>query len=304
VRKFISSLRNTDTEKMRSTKLVEEVTVNLLRIAATTLPNDVLDALKKAEREETSEIARTQLRTILENVESAERLSLPMCQDTGLPMFFVTGRCLPHLEEGIRRGVSRATSEIPLRPNAVHPLTRHNPGDNLGKGMPYLHYHQTDDDFTEITVMPKGAGSENMTALAMLNPSQGIKGVKAFVVDSVVQAGANPCPPTIVGVGIGGSADEALLLSKQAVLRRLDDENHDPTLAALETDLKEALNLLGIGPMGLGGSTTVLAVKVEIAYAHTASLPVGVTLQCWAARRASARIAHDGSVTYSREGFR
>ena len=278
--------------------------MNLLRTAATTLPDDVLEGLRRAEREESSEIARTQLRTILDNVESAERLSLPMCQDTGMPLFFVTGRCLPHLEEGIRRGVSRATVEIPLRPNAVHPLTRQNPGDNLGKGMPFIHYHRTEDDFTEITVMPKGAGSENMTTLALLTPSQGLKGVKSFVVDSVIRAGANPCPPTIVGVGIGGSADEALLLSKQAVLRRLDDENHDPALATLEADLKEALNLLGIGPMGLGGSTTVLGVKVEIAYTHVASLPVGITLQCWAARRASARIAKDGSVTYSREGFR
>lgn len=288
---------------MRSTKLLEEVTVNLLRTAATTLPEDVLEALQLAERDETSDIARQQLRTILANVASADRLSLPMCQDTGLPLFFVRGRCLPNLHEGIRRGVSRATSEVPLRPNAVHPLTRQNPGDNLGKGMPNVHFEPLDLDYTEITVMPKGAGSENMTALAMLTPSQGINGVKAFVLDTVVRAGGNPCPPTIVGVGIGGSADEALLISKKALLRRLDRDNEDASLAMLEGELREALNLTGIGPMGLGGRTTVLGVKVELAYCHTASLPVAVTLQCWASRRASARIMKDGNVAYSREGF-
>jgi fumarate hydratase subunit alpha len=288
---------------MKSTKLLEEVTVNLLRTAVTTLPEDVLEALKRAEMEESSDIARQQLRNILANVAAADRLSLPMCQDTGIPLFFVKGRCLPNLEEGVRRGVSRATSEIPLRPNVVHPLTRHNPGDNLGKGMPYVHFEFADVDYTEITVMTKGAGSENMTALAMLTPSQGRKGIKAFVLETVVRAGGNPCPPTIVGLGIGGSADQALLLSKKAVLQRLDRENKDADLAILEGELKGALNLTGIGPMGLGGRATVLGVKAEEAYCHTASLPVAVTLQCWAARRASARIMKDGSVHYSREGF-
>ena len=289
--------------EMRSNKLLEDVTVNLLRNAVTMLPKDVTEALLKAEREETSEVGRQQLRTILANVASADRLSVPMCQDTGIPIFFVKGKCIEGLEEGIRRGVSRATSEIPLRPNVVHPLTRHNPGDNLGKGMPYVHFEPADLDYTEITVMTKGAGSENMTALAMLTPSQGIKGIKAFVLESVVRAGGNPCPPTIVGVGIGGSADEALLLSKKAVLRRLDRENEEAELAKLEGELKEALNQTGIGPMGLGGRNTVLGVKVEEAYCHTASLPVAVTLQCWAARRASARIMGDGTVHYSQEGF-
>ncbi|MCU0861948.1 MAG: fumarate hydratase [Methanomassiliicoccales archaeon] len=234
---------------------------------------------------------------------SADRLMLPMCQDTGIPIFFAKGRCLPHLEEGIRRGVSRATSEIPLRPNVVHPLTRHNPGDNLGKGMPCLHFEPSDLDYTEITVLPKGAGSENMSALAMLTPSQGTKGIRAFVLETVVRAGGNPCPPTIVGLGIGGSADEAMLISKKALLRRLDRENPDPALASLERDLTEALNLTGIGPMGLGGRTTVLGVRAEQASCHTASLPVAVTIQCWAGRRATARIMKDGSVAYSKEGF-
>jgi fumarate hydratase subunit alpha len=288
---------------MRTTKLVEDVTINLLRMAVTSLPEDVLTALRLAEEEETSEIARIQLRTILANVEMADRRTLPMCQDTGLPVFFVSGRCIPHLEEAVRRGVARATSEIPLRPNAVQPLTRANPGDNLGKGMPHIHFHPSDEDFTEITVMPKGAGSENMSALSMLNPSQGAKGIKAFVLDTVVAAGGKPCPPTIVGVGIGGTADEAMLLAKKSLLRRLDVPNKDPDLRRLEEELKDALNSSGIGPMGLGGQTTVLGVLIEDAFTHTASLPVAICLQCWASRRASARIFKDGHVEYSKEGF-
>lgn len=288
---------------MRSTKLIEDVTVNLLRVAVTTLPDDVLGALRDAEREEIDEVARTQLRTILENVAAADRLSLPMCQDTGMPIFFVSGKCLPNLEEGIRRGVSRATAEVPLRPNAVHPITRQNPGGNIGKRVPTIHYEYSDEDFTQLTVMPKGAGSENTSVLAMLTPSQGLKGIKRLVLDTVVSAGGKPCPPTIVGVGIGGSADQVMVLAKQALLRPLHIGNRDPQLAMLESDLKQALNLTGIGPMGLGGKTTVLGVRVEEAYTHTASLPVAICLQCWAARRASARIAKDGSVKYSREGF-
>jgi fumarate hydratase subunit alpha len=287
---------------MSAVELLEEVTVELLRLAATALPRDVVEALRRAEGEETSEIARQQIRTVLANVASAERLSLPMCQDTGLPVFFVKGRCIPGLEAGIRSGVSRATSEIPLRPNAVHPLTRLNTGDNVGKHVPVIHFEPDDLDHTEITVMLKGAGSENMTALAMLTPSQGIKGLKAFVLDTVVRAGGRPCPPTIVGLGIGGTADQALILSKKALLRSLDHDNEDPSLSALEKELTVALNLTGIGPMGLGGRTTVLGVRAELAHCHTASLPVAVTLQCWAARRASARVLEDGSFIVLGEG--
>lgn len=180
---------------MRSTKLIEDVTVNLLRVAVITLPDDVLGALRDAEREETSDVARTQLRTIMENVAAAERLSLPMCQDTGMPIFFVSGKCLPHLEEGIRRGVNRATSEVPLRPNAVHPLTRQNPGDNIGKHVPTIHYEYSDEDFTQLTVMPKGAGSENMSVLAMLTPSQGLREIKRLVLDRSSALAASPVRP-------------------------------------------------------------------------------------------------------------
>ena len=282
--------------------VIEDTVVSLLKEAVISLPKDVLSALKEAEKKERSEIAKTQLRTILDNIEAADSLTVPMCQDTGIHVFFVSGRIIPGIEEQIRAGTLRATNEIPLRPNAVHPLTRENPGTNVAEGLPYVVYHPSSADYTEITVMPKGAGSENMTALAMLTPSQGIKGVKKFILDTVVNAGGKPCPPTILGIGIGGTADEAMALSKKALLRPLDQRNTDQSVAELESELYEALNLTGIGPMGLGGDTTTLGVNIEIAYCHTASLPVAVNLQCWAGRRATARIYADGRIEYLTRG--
>lgn len=273
---------------------VEDAVVDMLREAVTTIPEDVESALRAAERAETSEIARTQLGTILLNVREAKERGVPLCQDTGVPVFFLTGHMFPGLEECVRRGLARATGEIPLRPNAVHPLTRRNPGNNLGEGSPRIVYRPTDDAFVDITVMPKGAGSENMSALSMLTPAQGLRGVREFVLDTVARAGGRPCPPTIVGVGIGGTADHAAELAKESLLRPLDVPHEDGQLDALERELAEALNRLGVGPMGLGGRTTVLGVRCAMAYCHTASLPVAVNLQCWAARRASRRIFADG----------
>jgi fumarate hydratase subunit alpha len=260
----------------------------------TYLPADVVSALRRAEEQETVETARVQLRTILENIDAAGRLRRPMCQDTGVHFFFVTGRMIAGMEESIRRGVARATEEIPLRPNAVHPLNRKNSGTNVAVGLPHISYRPSEEGFTQITVLPKGAGSENMSALAMLNPAQGTKGIKEFVLDAVVRAGGQPCPPIIVGLGIGGSADIACALAKSALLRPLDQVTEDPLLRELEEELHEALNMTGIGPMGLGGKATVLGVRSALAYCHTASLPVAVNLQCWAARRASVRIYADG----------
>ncbi|HPP44361.1 MAG TPA: fumarate hydratase, partial [Methanomassiliicoccaceae archaeon] len=223
--------------------LIEEVVVQLLRDAVTTLPPDVVQALRRAESRETSEVARSQLRTILDNIDAADRLAVPMCQDTGVHVFYVTGPVDASVEESIRSGVARATEEIPLRPNAVHPLTRENPGTNVAVGLPHIVHYPTDDEFLEITVLPKGAGSENMTALAMLSPADGISGVKRFILDTVVRAGGRPCPPTIVGVGIGGTSDLAVSLAKEALLRPLDLPNIDPELAALEDQLTEALKV-------------------------------------------------------------
>jgi fumarate hydratase subunit alpha len=159
--------------------------------------------------------------------------------------------------------------------------------------MPYINYSVSDADYMEIHVMPKGAGSENMSQMAMLNPSQGIKGIKQFALDTLLNAGSKPCPPVILGMGIGGSADISMKLAKQALLRPVTSHHPEAQIAALEEELLDALNDTGIGPMGMGGNTTVLGVNCEYAYCHTASHPVAINVQCWAARRASARIYPD-----------
>jgi fumarate hydratase subunit alpha len=284
-------------------ELIEEVTVRLLKTAATTLPTDVLEALELARRNETEPVARVQLDTILKNVELGEMHMLPMCQDTGVPLFYVTGHCDESIIPAIRKGVARATRTIPLRPNVVDPLTRMNGGDNLGDMMPPVHFEPAEHEFLDITLMMKGAGSENMSALRMLNPTQGVKGIKEFILDTVVSAGGRPCPPVIVGVGIGGTADLACHLAKKALLRPVDRHSDDDELRRIEIEMTEALNQTGIGPMGLGGKSTVLGVKIESASCHTASLPVAISLQCWAARRASVRIFPDGRTVFSTEGF-
>ena len=277
---------------------VEDIVVNLLRLANTKLPADVGWALEAAAGWETNEVAYTQLGAIMENVKKAEHLGLPMCQDTGIPVFYVRGRFDSSIAKEISNGVARATKFIPLRPNTVDPITRENHGDNLGEGMPIIHYIPTEDDFTEIMVLPKGAGSENMTRLAMLNPADGIEGVKRVVVDAVLDAGGRPCPPSIVGIGIGGTSDRCVEMAKEALLTPLDEENPDSVLRKMEEDLFVSLNSSGLGPMGLGGATTVLGVKIRKCSCHTASLPVAVNIGCWATRRASARITDHG-VEYS-----
>ncbi len=284
-------------------KVIEDATVELIRRAVTRLPADVVTALESADRSETDATARRELGIMIENVREAGRCTLPMCQDTGIPVFFVKlGRFgAPRLEDALARAVRRATEDVPLRRNVVDPLTRVNTGDNTGVKMPYISYASGDADYVEITYMPKGAGSENMSALGMLNPSDGVAGVKRFVTDAVVRAEGKPCPPVIVGVGVGGSADACLALAKKALLRPVGSPNPAPAYARLERELLDMINATGIGPMGLGGRATALAVHVEYAGCHTASLPVGVNLQCYAARRATMRIYADGYVIFGGE---
>ena len=277
---------------------VDQVVVYLLRLANTKIPEDIGWALEAAGMWENNPVAYTQIGAIMDNLKKAEHMGRPMCQDTGIPVFYVRGRFDSSIAAQIAKGVERATAEIPLRPNTVDPLTRENYGDNLGEGMPLIHYIPTDDDFTEITVLPKGAGSENMTRLAMLNPADGVEGIRRFVIDAVLDAGGRPCPPSIVGIGIGGTSDRCVEMAKEALLVPLDEENSDPALRKMEEDLFVSLNGSGLGPMGLGGSTTVLGVRVRKCSCHTASLPVAVNIGCWATRRASARITDHG-VEYS-----
>ncbi|WP_457550541.1 fumarate hydratase [Archaeoglobus sp.] len=264
---------------------VVETVVELFRKAETELSEDVLKAIKYAYENEESEIARMNLKNILENVEYAKSRKVPMCQDTGLPIVFVElGRelCLDFdLKSAIVEGVKKATAEIPLRPNAVHPITRENPGNNVGVRMPIVDIDLVEGDELKIAVLPKGAGSENCSALKMMLPHD-VDRIKMFVVDVVKNAMGKPCPPIFIGLGIGSTFDGAAKLAKKALLRDVTKMND------FEIEILEAVNELGIGAMGMGGKFTALAVLSEIGYCHTASLPVAVNIQCWANRRAFA----------------
>lgn len=260
----------------------------LIKKAIVDLPEEVEAALRNAYEHEGGETALLQLKNILDNVELARESKKPMCQDTGLPLFFVKlgGEKKEDVEKAIIDGIREATMSIPLRPNVVDPLKRENSGDNTGRGMPQIHWSTSGDGHTYITYMPKGAGSENASAQKMLKPAGS---VKDFVLGIVKKAGGKPCPPIIVGVGIGGAMDTSAMLAKKALLRPLDSKNPDEVYAKLEDELLEEINGLGIGPMGLGGKTTALAVNIEYAACHTASLPVAVNIQCWAHRHHTMR---------------
>jgi fumarate hydratase subunit alpha len=293
---------------MITKEMIKEVTITLLKRAETTLSSDVKAALRSAYEREKSEIARVQLAAMLENIRLADDLQRPICQDTGLPIVFVKlGRVseslnLGDVEEGIREGVAAATDQIPLRSNVVDPITRRGVGGNLGDKIPYINYAVDPAlDGLEITIFPKGGGSENMSRFIMFPPLQNeeaMQAIKAFVLETVVEAGGKPCPPTIVGVGVGGSADLAMKLAKLAVLRPIGGRNKEVRIARLEAELLDAVNQTGIGPMGLGGATTALDVHIETAGTHITGLPVAVNFQCWAARQASAIIHTDGKVEY------
>lgn len=258
---------------------------DLLRKAEIELPDDVVSAIRKAETTEESQVAKSQLQAILMNIELAKRHGVPMCQDTGIMIFFVEigTEFQPgfDLEAAIREAVILATVEVPLRPNAVDPLTRKNSLDNTGVGIPDIHWKFVPGNQLKITAVPKGAGSENMSSLRMFNPTE-TGNIKNFVLETVMNAGGMPCPPLTIGIGIGGSFDAAARLAKEVLLEPLDTPMEE-----LEKEILEAVNALGIGCMGLGGSTTALAVHVKTAHCHTASLPVAVNIQCWANRHAS-----------------
>lgn len=282
---------------------LEKIAINLLKLAATVLPQDVKKGIEQAIKNETNATARNQLENILENVKLAKDLSIPICQDTGIQTFYITvGSKFPLLDQVsiiLENAIRKATKEIPLRPNTVDPLLNHNPGDNMGHYFPIIHWKIVKGSDLELTVIPKGGGSENMCKLAMLNPSEGIIGMKKFVIDSIIEAGAKPCPPTILGIGIGGGADTSIDMAKEQLFRPVGQRHPNNKIAELEMELLNTLNQTGIGPMGLGGDTTVLDVHIEVAMRHPASFPVGLAIQCWAARRASAIITQDGKVTYT-----
>lgn len=256
------------------------------------LPRDVKKALEDAVLKEESPVGRDTLLDILKNAEIAERNQVPICQDTGLTVVFaelgqdlrlVGGDFYEAINEGVRRGYKNGY----LRKSAVNDpfLVRKNTGDNTPA---IIHTTIVKGDKLKIVFAPKGGGSENMSALRMLTPSEGVKGIKRFVIDTVDKAGSNPCPPVIVGVGIGGTVEMTALIAKKALLRTVGEHNPNPEVAKLENELLEEINNLGIGPQGFGGRITALAVNIETFPAHLASMPVAVNIQCHAARHKEA----------------
>jgi fumarate hydratase subunit alpha len=264
-----------------------DATFQAYRDAVIGLPPDVLRVIGKAAAAETNPVARGEFANILQNISTAEELGVPLCQDTGVPVVYLT---LPPeipltqgLYDAVAEGCRKATKEVPLRPNVVDPLTRHNTRDNTGLGMPAIHV-RPGDRFT-VTVLPKGAGAENSSRIEMLLPTH-VYGIEGFVVETMLHAEGKPCPPVFLGIGIGGTFDLAASLAKEALLLPVDE------MTAYEQQICDSVNKLGIGPMGLGGDTTVLAVKVKTAGCHTASLPVAVNVQCWANRHATREVRY------------
>lgn len=287
-----------------SYQLVEETAKELYIRALKILPPDVREALQKAYQRETNPTAKDILHTFLRNVEIADQENVLICQDTGLPIYIVKiGSRFPvdgaRVAASLKEGAKRATLEHPFRGSSTHPATRKNPQTSVGEGLPIIYWDFVpENDFLDILMIPKGSGSENMSAMKMFIPADGIAAVKKFVIDTVLQSGSNPCPPGVIGVGIGGTADLVSKLAKEAIARPVGSHNHDPFFAKMEDELYEAVNSLGFGPMGLGGSISTLAVHIEWAYTHITQNPVAVNTQCWPARRARGRIYPDGRVEY------
>ena len=279
---------------------VEESAKQLYIRALKELPPDIKSGLDALAKRESDARAQRVIGTMIKNIQVAESTDNLLCQDTGIPIYNVQiGRGVEidgfALKEAIRKGCERATREYPLRSSVVHPVTRKNEQTGCGRNVPVITIDFVDKpDTLEIEMIPKGSGSENNSWLRMAIPAEGINAIKTFVVDCVLEAGGKTCPPTIVGVGVGGSADLCVHLSKVAATRPLGSVCEDPEGAKLERELGEAVNLLGVGPQGLGGDSTSFAVHVETAATHITMNPVAVNMQCHSARRARATFTPQG----------
>ena len=282
------------------TKQVEEVARELYVRALKILPPDIKEGFARLAATETDATAKSVLGTMVANIRVAEDTENLLCQDTGIPIYSVTiGRNVDvegaDLQAAIRRGCERATREHPLRSSVVHPITRKNEHTSCGPGVPPIHFEFSNEpDKMVIEMIPKGSGSENNSWLRMAIPAEGVDAIKTFVVDCVLDAGGKTCPPTIVGVGVGGTSDLCVALAKRAATRPLGTACPDPEGAALEKSLTAAVNTLGVGPQGLGGDSTAFAVHVEVAATHITMNPVAVNMQCHSARRASASFTPAG----------
>jgi len=284
-------------------KQVEEAAKELYIRALKLLPPDIKQGFQRLDRGETNATAKAVLGTMIRNIQVAEDTQNLLCQDTGIPIYNVTiGAGVEvdgyALKQAITKGCERATREHPLRSSVVHPVTRKNEHTSCGRQIPVINVDFAPDrDALSIEMIPKGSGSENNSWLRMAVPAEGIDAIKTFVVDCVLDAGGKTCPPTIVGVGVGGTADLCVHLSKVAATRALGSRCDDAEGAKLEAELARAVNQLGVGPQGLGGDSTSFAVHVELAATHITMNPVAVNMQCHSARRARATFTPEG-VTY------
>jgi len=281
---------------------VEETARTLYGRALKRYPPDLVAAIRAAAGQETQLIAKHHFKMMIESIEKGEADDRPICQDTGMQTFWVKigTECDvkgDRLGGAIAEGVSRFSAENEYRRTTVHPLTRKKIGTQSGRGHPSIYWDWLPGkDYIEMMMLSKGSGSENQGFHAMLVPAQGVSGIKQFVIDSVLAAGGQFCPPGIAGVGVGGTFDSVARMAKEALMRPLGTHNPDPDVARLEEDLMAAINATGIGPMGLGGDTTVFWVSVEYGVTHETQNPVALNLQCWAHRKAGARIHAGGKV--------
>lgn len=282
---------------------IEEAARELYIRALKRLPPDIKSGLAALDARERDATAKQMLGTMIRNIAVAEETDNLLCQDTGIPIYNVSiGRNVEvdgyALKQAIRKGCERATREHPLRSSVVHPVTRKNEHTSCGRGVPVINIDFSDAAETlEIEMVPKGSGSENNSFLRMAIPAEGMDAIKTFVVDCVLEAGGKTCPPTIVGVGVGGTSDLCVHLAKVAATRPLGSKCEDPEGAALEAQLSAVVNDLGVGPQGLGGDATAFAVHVETAATHITMNPVAVNMQCHSARRARATF-RPGGVEY------
>ncbi|RSL33517.1 fumarate hydratase [Salibacterium salarium] len=284
---------------------VEEACKTLYIESLKDLPPDVRTALQNAYGKEELESGKEVLSTLIRTVSTADDEKLLICQDTGIPVYFIKiGNQVRfdglRMEQAIRKGTERATLEHPLRSSIVDTLTRENHGTSTGNQIPVIHYEFVEGDELEILIVPKGSGSENMSYMKMLTPAEGIEGIKKYVLECVFESGANPCPPTIIGIGLGGSADKCAALAKKAAAREVGSSNPNPEVRKMEEELYSLVNQMGIGAHGLGGNTTALSVQIEEADTHMTCNPVAVNMMCWPARRMRATFKQneDTKITY------
>ncbi|WP_101773116.1 fumarate hydratase [Peptostreptococcus faecalis] len=272
--------------KTINSKLIEDVVRDMCIDGCINLNDDVVNSFKKNRDNEENEVAKNILNILIDNAQIAKNLNKPLCQDTGMAVFFVKIGQDVHVKgdtitEAINKGVSRGYTDGYLRKSVVSPIDRINTKDNTPA---VIHYEMIKGDNIEIEYAAKGFGSENMSKMKMLKPSDGLDGIKEFILQTVKDAGPNPCPPIIVGVGIGGTVDKCAQISKKALFREVGEHNHDEFIKELEEEMLTKVNELGIGPQGLGGKTTALAVNIETFPTHIAGLPVVVNINCHSSR--------------------